>query len=100
MGFILGSKINNDGKVVFSVAMEHEEALNLKGHIDRIHVFSERNLDIKTNIAMRGQRAATKYFLIPKNLRHNIRFNSDVNCQRIETKEKIIFIYVIDKFQM
>ena len=100
MGSILGSKIAGDGKVVFSISMEHEEALQLKGHIDRIHVFSERNLDVKTNISMRGQRAATKYFLIPKDMRHNIRFNSEVNCQRIETKDKIVFIYIIDKFQL
>lgn len=100
MGHILGSKVTNDGKVIFTVCMEHEEALQLQGHIDNIHIFSERISNLRTNISMRGQNAATKYFLIPRELRSNIRFNSDVSCQKIETKNRLIFIYVIDKYQL
>jgi len=100
MGHILGSKVTNDGKVVFTVCMEHEEALQLQGHIDNIHIFSERIADIKTNVSMRGQNAATKYFLIPREMRHNIKFSSEVSCQKIETRNKLIFIYTIDKHQL
>ncbi len=100
MGQILGSKITNDGKVVFTVSMDHDEALQLQGHIDDIHVFSGKVADIKTNISMRGQGAATKYFLIPRELRHNVRFSSEVLCQKIETKSKLIFVYVVDKHQL
>jgi hypothetical protein len=100
MGHILGSKITHDGKVIFTVCMEHEEALQLQGHIDDVHIFSERIANIKTNVAMRGQNAATKYFLIPKEFRHNIRFSSEASCHKIETKNKLIFLYIIDKFQL
>jgi len=100
MGHILGSKVTNDGKVVFTVCMEHDEALQLRGHIDDIHIFSEKIADVRTNVSMRGQNAATKYFLIPRELRHNIRFSSQPSCQKIETKNKIIFLYVIDKHQL
>jgi hypothetical protein len=100
MGSIIGSKVVNEGKVVFSIVMDHEEALHLKGHIDKIHMFSERNLDVKTNVSMRGSMSATKYFLIPKGMRHNIRFNSEVLCQKIETKDKLLFVYIIDKYQL
>lgn len=100
MGRILGSKVISDGKVVFTVCMEHEEALQLQGHIDNVHIFSERNADVITSIAMRGQNSATKYLLIPRELRHNIRFNSEASCQKIETKNKIIFVYMIDKHQL
>lgn len=100
MGQILGSKVTNEGKVIFTVSMEPEEALQLQGHIDNIHIFSERLINRKTNVSMRGQRAATKYFLIPRDFRHNIKFNSEVSCHKLETKGKLIFIYTIDKFQM
>ena len=100
MGHILGSKVTNDGKIMFTVCMEHEEALQLQGHIDAIHIFSEKIANIKTNISMRGQNAATKYLLIPRELRHNLRFNSEVSCQKIETKNKVIFVYIIDKYQL
>ena len=36
--------------------------------------------------------------LLPKELRKSLRFNGDVRCQRFDTKQKTIFIYVIDKF--
>ena len=100
MGHILGSKVTNDGKVIFTVCMEHEEALQLQGHIDDVHIFSERIANIKTNISMRGSAAATKYFLIPRELRYNLRFSSQVACQKIETKNKVIFVYIIDKHQL
>ena len=100
MGTILGSKVTNDGKIVFSVSMDHEEALQLRGHINDIRVFSERVVDIKTNLTMRGKNAATKYFLIPRELRENVRFSSQVTCQKIETKNKVMFVYIIDKHQL
>lgn len=100
MGHILGSKVTNDGKIILSVCLEHEEALQLQGHIDDIHVFSGRIANIKTNVAMRGQNAATKYFLIPKDMRSNIRYSSEANCQKLETKNKLMFIYVIDKYKL
>ncbi len=100
MGHVLGSKVTNDGKVIFTICMEHEEALQLRGHIDDIHIFSERIANIKTNICMRGKGSATKYFLVPRELRNNVRFSSEVACHRIETKNKNIFVYVIDKYQL
>ena len=100
MGHILSSKVTSDGKVVFSVCMDHEEALHLQGHIDNIHLFSDRTASIKTNLSMRGKNSATKYFLIPRELRHNIKFSGEVNCQKIETRNKLIFIYIVDKHQL
>ena len=52
--------------------------------------------DIKANISQRGKNEATKYFLIPKELRKGLNFNAKTTCQKIETKTKTIFIYVMD----
>ncbi|MBW2993523.1 hypothetical protein KY317_03045 [Candidatus Woesearchaeota archaeon] len=98
MGVILGSKVAGDNKVIFTVSMEHNEALQLQGHIDDIHLFSEKTADTLTNISSRGRHEATKYFLIPRQMRKNLRFGGEVRCQKFDTKSKIIFIYMVDKF--
>jgi hypothetical protein len=102
MGSILSSKVLKDeNKVIFEVLADYEEALQLKGSIDNVHIFSENIADIKTNLSMRGKNEATKYFLIPKQLRKDLRFGvEDVICQRINTPTKIIFVYVIDKIKL
>lgn len=100
MGQILSTKVTNEGRVIFVVSMEQEEALQLQGHTDDIHIFSEKVANNKANLSMRGKNSATKYFLIPRELRSNLKFNSDVVCQKIETRNKCIFVYVIDKHEL
>ena len=99
MGSILSSKKQDDGKIIFEIAMDYEEALQLQGHMDNIHIFSENIAHIKANMAQRGKNAATKYFLIPRELRKGLKFNKDASCQRIDTKTRTIFVYVIDKLK-
>lgn len=98
MGTILGSKLKGEGKVVFEVLMDYEEAVQLQGHMDNVHIFSENITDLRTNISTRGKNAATKYLLIPRELRKNIKFDKEINCQKIELKDKIIFVYTVEKF--
>ena len=66
MGTILGSKITKDNHVIFEVQLDYEESLQLKGHIKKVHLFSEDAADIKANLSQRGKNEATKYFLIPR----------------------------------
>jgi len=99
MGQILSSKVTSDGKVIFTISTDPKEALQLQGHIDNIHIFSEKNAAINTHISLRGKNEATKYFLIPRELRNTLNFNNKVKCQRIDSKDKTIFIYVVDKYQ-
>ena len=80
--------------------MDYEESLLLKGHIKNVHIFSEDSADIRTNLSQRGKNEATKYFLVPKQLRNNLKFNEKVKCQKLETNTKIIFVYVVDKIRI
>jgi len=98
MGAILSSKVVKD-KVVFSVCMEQQEALQLRGHVNDIHIFSERIAEIRTNLSGRGKNSATKYFLIPRELRKDIKFpqTKQISCQRLDTKEHVIFVYLVNK---
>ena len=100
MGTILGTKMGKDDKVVFEVEMDYEDSLKLKGHIKNIHVFSEDAAEIKTNLSQRGTNEATKYFLIPRELRDGLDFSKNVKCQSIETDTRSIFIFVVDKTEI
>jgi hypothetical protein len=99
MGFIISSRRNED-KVILEVQSEYSEFLELKGHFDDVHIFTDKVAYTKTNISQRGKNDATKYFLIPKNLRQGFQFNNDVSCQRIDLKNKVVFVYVVDKFSV
>lgn len=96
MGRIISSRRNND-KIVFELEADYEEAIILKGHYDDVHVFTERASEFQTNISARGKNSATKYFLVPRTLRKNVNYKKPVSCQKIETGDKIVFIYVVDK---
>ena len=97
MGVILSTKTTKDNKVVFEVELDYEESLELKGHIKNVHVFSEDAAELSTNISQRGTNEATKYFLIPKELRKGLLFKEKVKCQKIETGSRNIFIFVVEK---
>jgi hypothetical protein len=100
MGRILGTKTTKEGKVVFEIELDYEESLQLKGYIKNICVFSEDAAEIKANLSQRGRNEATKYFLIPRELRSGLRFNEKVKCQKLETDSKIIFVYAVDKIKI
>ena len=97
MGSIIGSKTTKEGKIIYQVQVNYEESLQLKGHINNITLYSEDTAQTRTNISGRGKNAATKYFLIPRELRNNLKFPQTVKCQKIETPTKITFIYIVDK---
>jgi len=99
MGSIIKSKRNND-KIILEVLSDYEEFLQLKGHFDDVHLFTEKVADVKTNISQRGKNEATKYFLIPKQFRRGFKFNNSTSCQKIDLEDKVIFVYVIDKLKI
>jgi len=96
MGSIISSR-RDGGKVIVEVLSDYEEFLQLRGHLDDVRIFTEQVADVKTNISQRGKNEATKYFLIPREFRKGFKFNNSTSCQRINLKDKVIFIYVVDK---
>lgn len=100
MGMILGTKTTKNNKIVFEIELDYKQSLQLKGHFKNIHVFSEDVVNFQTNLSQRGKNAATKYFLIPRQLRNNMKFNEKkVKCHRLENDSKIIFVYILDKLR-
>lgn len=97
MGKILSTRTTSENKVLLEIEIDYNESLNLKGHVNNVHIFSEDAAIIKTNISQRGTNEATKYFLILRKLRDNIDFDSFAKCQRIDMLDKSIFVFVVDK---
>lgn len=98
MGTIISSKMKGDGKVILELLMDYDEVLQLQGHMDNVYVFSGDVTDLKTDISTRGKNSATKYLLIPRELRKDIKFDKEINCQKIELKDKLIFVYTLERF--
>lgn len=99
MGEILSSKTTKEGKVIHEIIVDYEESLQLRGNVQNVHIFSEDVAITKANLSGRGKNEATKYFLIPRELRKGIEINDKVKCQKLETDSKIVFIYIVDKLR-
>lgn len=96
MGRIINAKISKDEEVIIEVELDYHEALNLEGNLKNVHIFSEDAAELKTNISQRGANEATKYFLIPKELRKDLKMEGEVRCQKIDLEGKTIFIFVLN----
>lgn len=96
MASILSSKVRDDGKIVFQICADQEEALNLGGHVEKIRLFAEEANEGNIQISGRGNNEATKYFLIPKHTREGIKMDDFFKYQRLNVNDKKIFIFVID----
>jgi hypothetical protein len=99
MGSIISSR-RNDDKIVVEVSVDYKEFLDLQGHFDNVHLFTEEVAVAKTNISQRGKNEATKYFLIPRTMRKGFKFNNSTYCQRMDIPDKTVFIYVVDKLNI
>lgn len=98
MGTILTTR-KQGTKIVSEVLSDYDEYLQLKGHLEKVRIFSENIAEIQTNISQRGKNSATKYFLIPRQFRRGLKFNNSTSCQKMEFDDKVIFIYVVDKMK-
>jgi hypothetical protein len=96
MGSVKSTKITTNNKVEYTVSIDYEESLLLKGYVTNMHLFSEDSADIRTKIKSRGK-GNTKYIRIPRQIAKDIRDNSNVMCLRMDSADRIIIYTVIEK---
>lgn len=96
MASVLGSKTCED-HVIYSLKLNFEEAKELKGSINNIHLIPEELAEIRSTVFERGRKGCTKYLLIPKSLRKGFEAKKEVRCFRLENKDKAILAYIINK---
>lgn len=97
MGKIIGLKNLNDNKIILNLEVNLGESVRLKGNLDNIQIFSENNLMTKTRVVKRGKRESTKYILIPKEYRDDIKPNENIRCKKIDCFNKSFLVFEIPK---
>ena len=96
MGIILKSKMLPDNRIKLKICLDEDEALFLKGCIRDIRVFSSDLCTQESCITERGKNGVTKYFKIPSKLRNRKKKKFfDIKCQRIESGNKVMFVYLV-----
>ena len=96
MGKILNLKSFGKDKVRCELEISYEESLQLGGRLKQVYIFSDEQ-NIKTNVILKGIHGSSKYFLIPKTLRKNLKLPEQITYCRLDVPEKIFFIYSIEK---
>ena len=99
-GKILRLKTVSENKVQVTMFMSWKQFYCLKGCMENMHIFSEDNLEYSSKLVQRGRRESTKYFLLPKEFRKDIYPTSKVNSTKLETSDKHIFIFAVDKINL
>ncbi len=94
MGSIIGSKVRDDGKIVFEVCVDKKEAMQLKGQVDEIYLMAFDAHAEETSVVQRGKNEATMYFLVPKQVRDKLKKTDTASFQKLELPRKKFFIYV------
>ncbi len=98
MGNILNIKTMSNDKIHVTLEMNQKEVQWLKGNMEKMHLFSEENLNEITRLVQRGKRESTKYFLMPREFRKGALPSNSIPCTRIETKTKYLFIFCANKY--
>jgi len=105
MGKIIGIHDMPEGKKKVSILVSMDEIIQLQGNLKEVHVFSTDACITKSSVIRSGINKSTKYFKIPKSftLRNSkkkfkqllLKKDLQIFCQRLETAEKNIFVYII-----
>lgn len=95
MGKILRQKLKENG-IVAEILLTREETRELGGIMEDVTLFTDARSKTAARISLRGKNEATKYFLIPKQLRKSLNTMGSVSCQRLQRDGKDIFVYVVD----
>ncbi len=96
MASILSTRRADNTRVIAEVLLSSDEMRQLQGEMNDVRLFTEHVAKIPSRVSLRGKNEATKYFLIPRQLRKNLAVHGKVSCYRLEPEGKSIFIYVLD----
>jgi len=86
--------------VVLSIKLDMDELTALKGRVDDIHLVPEENAEVKSNVYEKGKNGNTKYLLIPKSIRENIKIGKEASCLKICSKNKVVLAYIMDNLSL
>lgn len=80
-------------KVILTMKFNVNEHKLLNGITKGIHIFSEEgSIEVK-NISKIEKNSGDKIFILPRDLRNDIKKFNNFSCQRIDCNEKSFFIF-------
>lgn len=80
--------------------LDMEEAISFsKGMLSRIHLIPEDSHFVKSAVYEKGKKGNTKYFLVPKELRKDVKMQKKISCVKLDATDKIIWAFFMDKFK-
>ncbi len=100
MGEIVSSRLAENGKVILEVHMNYDEALELGGHMEGVHVFSNAQNGLPSRLTRRGKDTGTTYLLIPKKFRKQVLEKvkcAEATCSLIENDSHIFLVFSLEK---
>ena len=83
--------------MVFHLRLDWNEVAQLGTWMDKLHIIPEEKAKIKSTIFERGKNGSSKYFLIPKALREGLKLGKEASCIRINSKDKVVLAYILNK---
>jgi hypothetical protein len=97
MGKVINVTTERD-KIVLKLEITSKEYSYLKGELEEVNIFADRNLEIETRLVKRGKHDSTKYFLVPKAFKEDLKKSNSIMCNRIEKKTKTLYIFDVEKY--
>ncbi|MBW2974612.1 hypothetical protein KY366_02745 [Candidatus Woesearchaeota archaeon] len=93
MASIISSK-RCKNHVILSIEAGQDELESLNGKVDNICLIPKEEINIRSSIYEKGRKGCTKYFLIPKTLRKNVKLGNDIYCSKLNLKDKLMFTFI------
>ena len=75
-----------------------KEAENILNAIGNVHLIQEAHATTKATVHEKGKNGYTKFFLVPKDIREGINMKKEASCLKLDTKDKYMWVYFMDKF--
>lgn len=98
MGQILKTKTLPHGKVLVSLELSYPEAIQLKNHTKKVHLFSENLFLHDASVIGKGAKFGAKSVTIPLGLKSRKKQKySDIMYQKVEVDKKTFYIAVATK---
>ena len=82
-------------KVKCIVCADIDEGLQLGGKLKDVYLFCSDACDTKAGVCESGDNYSTKYFEVPKKLKVKGDMGKEISCQKLESRGKTFFIYII-----
>ena len=96
MGRIRSFKYD-DEKIILDIEISYHEYERVKCNYDEITIFSNKHINLKTNLATRGGERLSLYLLLPRELKKQAKPTDKVKCSMFKKRGGSFLIFEVLK---